>query len=124
MFRKLIFLALVGAGAAYVLKQRSAAGELTETTPAPAPRPTPEAVTDDTGPALPEAEAQAASTAVTTESDAVVPDTSADDPLVQEQEDAAAEEAGAIGGSANGDAVESEADAEETLEKDLEEEGR
>jgi predicted membrane-bound mannosyltransferase len=118
MFRKLIFLALVGAGVAYVMRQRSEAGQLVETTPAPAPSP----------------EAEAAATAVTTESDAVVPDTSAGDPLVQEQEDAAAEEAAAIGGEPDTvtaevseemrPVVEGSGDSEETLEKGVEEEGR
>jgi hypothetical protein len=130
MLRKLTFLALVGGAIAYVLKQRSSAGELTETTPAPAPAPRTEP--PEPRPASPEAEA--ASTAETTESDAVVPDTSADDPLVREQEDAAAAEAASIGGSADTvtaevepemrPVVEGSGDAEETLEKGVEEEGR
>ena len=128
MLRKLTFLALVGGAIAYVLKQRSSAGELTETTPAPAPRTVP----PEPRPASPEAEA--ASTADTTESDAVVPDTSAEDPLVREQEDAAAAEAAKIGGSADTvtaevepemrPVVEGSGDDEETLEKGVEEEGR
>ncbi|HKP92089.1 MAG TPA: hypothetical protein VJT75_19120, partial [Thermoleophilaceae bacterium] len=72
-------------------------------------------------------------TADTVESDAVVPDTSADDPLVREQENAAAADAATIGGEADTapadvdpemrPVIEGSGDAEETFEQ-TEDEGR
>ena len=69
----------------------------------------------------------------TAESEAVVPDTSADDPLVRQQENAAAAEAGAVGGPADTvtadvapemrPVVEGSGDAEETFEQ-TEDQGR
>jgi hypothetical protein len=112
--RKLIILALGGAAAAYVMRNR---GEQ----PAPSPVPT-----EST-------QAPQAATADTVESDAVVPDTSADDPLVRQQEDAAGAQAAAIGGPADTvtsdvdpamrPVVEGSGDAEETFER-TEDEGR
>ena len=106
MFRKLTLLALAGAVIAWLLKERSGA-EVYETTPAPAPEPAPEPT--------------------------VIPDTSADDPLVREQEDAARAEAAEIGGSTDSvtadvdpelrPVVEGSGDAEETFEA-TEDEGR
>jgi hypothetical protein len=105
--RKLILLALGGAAAAYAIKSR---GE----------RPA-------------AAHADGAATADTVESDAVMPDTSADDPLVRQQEDAAAAQAGGIGGPADTvtadvdpemrPVVEGSGDSEETFEA-TEDEGR
>jgi hypothetical protein len=124
--RKLILLALGGAAAAYVLRHRSRQNAQSPAEAAPgddAPasqRPAPAARTE-------------ASTADTVESEAVVPDTSADDPLVREQENAAAAQAASIGGPADTvtsdvepemrPVVEGSGDAEETFEK-TEEEGR
>jgi len=115
MFRKLTLLALTGAVIAWLLKQRSGE-DLYETTPAaPAATETPASAED------------------TVETDAVVPDTSADDPLVREQEDAAAAEAAEVGGKAGAapaevepelrPVVEGSGDAPEVLEA-LEDEGR
>ena len=148
--RKLIFLALGGAAAAYFMKKRGGQAEAptpaaTDYAPSPAGAPA-EDVTPDAG-----AETVAApvvdATAETAETDAlrsdqlsgastgegVVPDTSADDPVVQEQENAAAAEAAGIGGDADtvtGDVepemrpvVEGSGDAEETFEQ-TEEQGR
>jgi hypothetical protein len=119
--RKLIVLALGGAAAAYVMKSRGAQ-------PAPA---SPSASGYAPGPD--EARAQEAATADTEESEAVIPDTSADDPLVRQQEDAAIAEAGSIGGPADTvtadvdpemrPVVEGSGDAEETFEA-TEDEGR
>jgi hypothetical protein len=107
--RKLIVLALGGAAAAYALKSRGGRA----------------------GPD--EARAQEAATADTVESEAVAPDTSAEDPLVRQQESAAAAEAGAIGGPADTvtsdvepemrPVVEGSGDATETFEE-TEDEGR
>ncbi|HEX8074517.1 MAG TPA: hypothetical protein VF545_06005 [Thermoleophilaceae bacterium] len=100
--RKLILLILAGAAAAYYARSRgqdsAPASDWTATaTATPSPPPAGEAVAPET--------------AETAESDAVVmPDTSADDPLVREQENAARAAAGAIGGEA--DSVSAEADPE------------
>ena len=146
--RKLLLLALGGAAAAYVIKSRGqqaapspASGgtgyepgpEAAAATPAVEevePTPADERVEDA---AAAEATPDPAATAETVESDPVVPDTAADDPLVQEQEDAAAAEAAAIGGepdtvTADADpevrpVVEGSGDAEETFEQ-TEDEGR
>jgi hypothetical protein len=127
--RKLIVLALGGAAAAYVIKSRGAQ-------PAPigpnatdyAPGPAAGAV-EDVQPGV----NQEAATADTVETEAVEPDTSAEDPLVRQQEDAARAEAGAIGGPADTvtadvdpemrPVVEGSGDAEETFEA-TEDEGR
>ncbi|MEA2375751.1 MAG: hypothetical protein QOD53_2214 [Thermoleophilaceae bacterium] len=114
MLRKLILLALAGgAGAAvYFLRGR----EDQELVPATAGAPVSESA----------AEGEAPEQADTVESDAVLPDTSAD-PLVRREENAAAAAAGAIGGRADtvkGEAdpamrpvVEGSGDAEETFEE-------
>jgi hypothetical protein len=151
--RKMIFLALGGAAAAYLMKKRGGQAEAptpaaTDYAPAPSGAPA-EDVTPDADAETVDAPAAdtAAETAVTAESDAlrsdqlsgastgegVVPDTSADDPVVQEQENAAAAEAGDIGGEADTvtadvepemrPVVEGAGDAEETFEQ-TEEQGR
>lgn len=109
--RKLFLLAL-GAAAAWWYLNRDSGEEPAQPPPAPAPSGAP-----------PER----------VQGEAVVPDTSADDPLVRQQENAAAVEAGAVGGPA--DTVTSEVDeemrpvlegsgdAEETFEQ-TEDEGR
>ena len=126
MFRKLTLLALAGAVIAWLLKDRSGA-EVYETTPAPAPESVAE-VRDD----QPASKAEEPPAGPDDEP-AVIPDTSADDPLVQEQEDAAAAEAAEIGGGADTvtadvdpelrPVVEGSGDAEETFEA-TEDEGR
>lgn len=107
--RKLMILALGGAAAAYVIRNRSQ-----QAAPASGPSatdfaPGPEAaaehpVTETVSPGTEEHQAEAAAvdvTADTVESEAVTPDTSADDPLVREQENAAAAQAASIGGEAD-----------------------
>jgi hypothetical protein len=155
--RKLILLALGGAAAAYVMKGR---GEQPVAEPvgggyAPGPESAAEApAVEEVKPGPEEERAEAAAidtTADTTESDAidpsvrfdqtenaptgegVVPDTSDDDPLVRQQENAAAAEAGSVGGepgSVTADAdpemrpvVEGSGDAQETFEE-TEDQGR
>jgi hypothetical protein len=155
--RKLILLALGGAAAAYVMKSR---GEQATATPqasgyAPGPESAAEApAVEEVSPGPQEAQAEEAAvdvTADTAETDAidpsvrfdqtenaptgegVVPDTSADDPLVRQAEDAAAAQAGSIGGdpdtvTADADpemrpVVEGSGDAEETFEE-TQEQGR
>lgn len=149
--RKLIILALGGAAAAYVMKNR---GDQSVAAPAgggyaPGPESAAEApAVEEIKPGAAEEQAEAAAvdtTADTAESDAidpavrfdqtenaptgegVVPDTSDDDPLVRQQENAAAAEAGSVGGPADtvtADAdpemrpvVEGSGDAEETFEE-------
>ena len=93
MFRKLTFLALLGGAIAALIKLRS--GDKTVT-------PTPEATTPEqtaaARPDQPEQRAQEPVAGAGGDEEAVIPDTSADDPTVREQEDAAPAEAGAIGG--------------------------
>jgi hypothetical protein len=111
--RKLILLALGGAAAYYLIKSRSSQER-------------------DVAPSA-TSYAPGAESADTAESEAVVPDTSADDPLVREQENAAAAEAGSVGGPADTvtadvtpemrPVVEGSGDAEETFEQ-TEDEGR
>lgn len=122
--RKLILLALGGAAAAYAIKSR---GEQAATAGADAGGYAP---SEPAGGAAPTGEA---ATADTLETEAVVPDVSADDPLVRQQENAAAAEAGSIGGPADSvtadvdpamrPVVEGSGDAEETFEE-TEDEGR
>ena len=118
--RKLILLALGGAAVAYVIKSRREQEE------AVAP--------SATGYAPGPGEAAASATADTVESDTVAAaDTSAEDPLVREQENAAAAEAGAVGGPADTatadvspemrPVVEGSGDAAETFEE-TEDQGR
>jgi len=140
--RKLILLVLAGAAIAYLIRSRAEpqpAWSAPEPVPgghAPGPESAPEApATEEVTPGPEEAQAEkiAAGEADTVETEAVVPDTSADDPLVRQQEDAAAGEAGEIGGPADTVAedsdpemrpvVEGSGDAEETFER-TEEEGR
>jgi hypothetical protein len=150
--RKLIILALGGAAAAYVMKNRGS-----EAAPVPsaggfAPGPEPSAqpaVTETPDPG--ESATAETATAETVETDAidpearfgqtehastgegVVPDTSDDDPLVRREENAAAAQAGSIGGPADTvtagvdeemrPVVEGSGDAEETFEE-TEDQGR
>ena len=104
MFRKLTFLALLGGAVAYLLKQRGGSVQEVPATPT-----TPQ----ETAVARPDQPAQAAQEPIAGAGDheeSVIPDTSADDPLVREQEDAAREDAAAIGGTA--DTVTAEVDPE------------
>jgi hypothetical protein len=157
--RKLILLALGGAAAAYAIKSRG--GQPAPVGPsasgyAPGPETAAEApAVDEVEPGPEEAQAAEAATADTVESQAlapedladvrpdqlegastgegVVPDVSDADPLVRQQEAAAAAQAGAVGGSADsvtGDVepemrpvVEGSGDAEETFEE-TEDQGR
>ena len=157
--RKLILLALGGAAAAYVIKSRQQAEPAAAGGYAPGPESAAEAPPTEEvqpTPADERAEDSAAATddlatADTAESDAIdagarfdqtehastgsgeVPDTSDDDPLVRQQESAAAAEAGSVGGPADtltADAapedrpvVEGSGDAEETFEQ-TEDQGR
>jgi len=140
--RKLILLVLAGAAIAYLIRSRAesqpawSAAEPAPTDYAPGPESAAEApATEEVspGPAENRAEKIAAGEADTVETEAVVPDTSADDPLVRQQEDAAAAEAADVGGpadtvTADSDpemrpVVEGSGDAEETFEQ-TEEEGR
>jgi hypothetical protein len=115
MLRKLIALGLLGAGIAYVLRMR----EHGAAEPAPAPPASAEQVRSD----------QPSGASV---GEAVVPDTSDDDPSVRHEERLAAEEAGEIGGGQPEPdvdpelrpVVEASGDSEETFEQEIEEEGR
>jgi hypothetical protein len=103
MFRKLTFLALLGGAIAYLLKRRGGTVEEVQ-----APPPTP-----DTAAARPDQPEQAAQEPIEgagDEEQSVIPDTSADDPFVREQENAARADAAAIGGEA--DTVTAEAEPE------------
>lgn len=132
--RKLLFLAIAGGAAAWYLQNRDSGseapaygGDTTGFTPGPAEQQAEQAAT-----APPDDEAVAPETADTVESEAVTPDTSTD-PLVRQQENAAAAEAGAIGGPADTvtadvepemrPVVEGSGDAEETFEQ-TEDQGR
>ena len=95
MFRKLVFLALLGGAVAYLLKQRG--GSVQEVPPVP----TSAAETAAARPDQPEQAAQEPIEGAGDQEESVIPDTSADDPLVQEQEDAAREDAAAVGGTAD-----------------------
>ena len=122
--RKLILLALGGAAAAYFLKNRGSEPAIAPAATSYAPPSEPPAASDSP---------TVDTTADTVETDAVVPDTSADDPLVREEENAAAAEAAAVGGPADTvtadlepemrPVVEGSGDAEETFEQ-TEDEGR
>lgn len=126
MFRKLTFLALLGGAVAYLLKRR---GGVQEIPPIPTSAPDVAAVRPD----QPEQAAQEPIAGAGDTQESVIPDTSADDPLVREQENAAMEDAAAIGGTADtGTAnvdpemrpvVEGAGDAPETFET-TEEQGR
>jgi hypothetical protein len=114
MFRKLTLLALVGGAAAYFLKSRSGGQEAAMPSTSPAPTPDLQ-VNEQQATGEPQAEEQAQADlaearpdqtqdtvetpAVTVDGEeAVMPDTSNEDPLVREQEAAAAADAGSIGG--------------------------
>lgn len=137
--RKLILLALVGA-AVYAIKSRRSEGAPASYSPTPgasggapaagATAPA-AAATEPAGDDLAELRSDQLEGAPT--GDGVVPDTSDDDPLVRQQEAAAAAEAGSLGGPADSvtadvepemrPVVEGSGDAEETFEK-TEDEGR
>ena len=96
MFRKLIALAVVAGGvAAWLAKKRG--GDVVEVPPAPT---APEQVAD-ARPDQPEQAAQEPIAGAGDQEESVIPDVSADDPLVREQEQAAAADAGSIGGEAD-----------------------
>lgn len=110
MLRKLIALALIAAGIAAALKKRSQAAETgtggAASSPAP-PAGAPEPVAETDARAEDLQEVRAGQTEATIEApiagaggdeEAVVPDVSDEDPLVREQEAAAAQDAGAVGG--------------------------
>ncbi len=134
MFRKLTLLALLGGAAAYLLKNRGGGRETAMPSTSPAQ---PHATADpaDLAEVRPDQKQDTVeSPAVTADGEeAVMPDTSSDDPLVAEQEDAAAADAGSIGGdpdtvTADVDpemrpVVEGSGDTEETFES-TEDQGR
>jgi hypothetical protein len=135
MFRKLTVLALLGGAVAYLLKNRGGGGQ--ESAMPSTSQAQPQTTPDPTD----LAEVRPAQTQDTVETPAigvdgeesVIPDVSADDPLVREQEAAAAEDAGSIGGDADTvtadvdpemrPVVEGSGDAEETFER-TEDQGR
>ena len=139
MFRTLIALALAGGGIAALIKRRSGAdaGYTTPTpqpaTPAREPEPATPAKVAEARPDQPQQRAQEPIAGAGDEEQSVIPDTSADDPLVREQVDAARAEAGSIGGEAETvtadtdpamrPVVEGSGDAPETFET-TEEQGR
>ena len=149
MFRKLTLLALLGGAAAYLLKNRGGGQETAMPSTSPAQPPDLQVNEQQaTGEAAAEEQAAADLAAVrpdqtqdTVETpavtvdgeEAVMPDISADDPLVREQEEAARADAGSIGGEADTvtadvepemrPVVEGSGDAEETFER-TEEQGR
>jgi hypothetical protein len=93
MFRKLTFLALFGGAIAALIKLRGGSKSVTPTPEATSPEQTAQARPDQ-----PEQRAQEPVAGAGDDDEAVMPDTSADDPTVREQEDAAAAEAAQIGG--------------------------
>ena len=111
MFRKLIALSLIGAGVAAALKKRNESsapgGQATSagSAPAAAAGATPQAADSDD-----RADVRSGQTEATIEApiggaggdeQAAIPDVSDEDPIVREQEQAAAEDAGSIGGPAD-----------------------
>ena len=155
MFRKLSLLALLGGATAFLLKKRSGGGQGSPMPSTSATQPADTQVNEQqaheaaggSGPAPEQdsedlAEVRSGQTEDTVESpavgvgddeQAVIPDISADDPLVREQEAAAAADAGSIGGDADTvtaetpeemrPVVEGAGDAPETFET-TEEQGR
>jgi hypothetical protein len=116
MFRKLIALGLIGGAIAALIKRRSGS-DSTDSAPSPAPSTTVDPASDE--PAAPTeqqaddqsaddlAEVRSGQTEETIaapipgvgdDETSVIPDTSDDDPLVRQQESAAAADAGSIGG--------------------------
>lgn len=143
MFRKLIALALLAAGIAALVKKQSesAAPDYSQPSPPEPSEPTDHQAPDQNREDL--AEVRAGQTEDTIESPvidadgevAVIPDVSDDDPLVRQEEDAAAAAARAVGGGESEPlppdldpelqpVIEASGDDPETLEKELEEEGR
>ncbi|MBV9214435.1 MAG: hypothetical protein JOZ25_12415 [Actinobacteria bacterium] len=129
--RKLILLALGAAAAWWFLNRDSGQGSVP-----PPPAPAPEGAPPERVQGTPADSAEAVrddQPSATGAGDAVVPDTSADDPLVRRQEKAAAAEAAAVGGPADTatadvdeemrPVIEASGDAEETFEE-TEDEGR
>ncbi|MDQ3933648.1 MAG: hypothetical protein M3340_03350 [Actinomycetota bacterium] len=130
MFRKLTILALFGGAIAALIKLRGGGTQ----TVTPTPEATTPEQTAEARPDQPEERAQEPIAGAGDDEQAVIPDTSADDPTVREQEDLAAAEAGAIGGEADTvtaeqptpemrPVVEGSGDAQETFET-TEEQGR
>ena len=102
MLRKLIALALIGAGIAAAVKKSQQSGG----TPAPSPEPFgassgAPAAEDlaDVRPGQTEATIQAPIAGAGGDEEAAIPDVSDEDPAVREQEQAAASDAGSIGGA-------------------------
>ena len=134
MFRKLSTLALLGGAVAYLLNKRG--GGVQEVQPSTSPQqydpPAPESV-EEVRSGQTEATIEAPIAGAGDQEESVIPDTSAEDPLVREQEQAAAADAGAIGGDADAatadtdpamrPVVEGAGDAPETFET-TEEQGR
>jgi hypothetical protein len=113
MFRKLIALSLIGAGVAAALKKRgqSSAGSSEAAAPktaapeaaapaAAAPSPEPSDLAD-VRPGQTEATIEAPIAGAGGDEQAVIPDVSDEDALVRQQENAAAADAGSIGGTAD-----------------------
>ena len=145
MFRKLTLLALLGGAAAYLLKNRGGGQETAMPSASPAQPPDlqvneqqatgEEQAAADLAAVRPDQTQDTVETpAVTVDGEqAVMPDTSADDPLVREQEEAARADAGSIGGEADTvtadvepemrPVVEGSGDSEETFER-TEDQGR
>jgi hypothetical protein len=97
LFRRLLILGAAGAGAAWFLKKQQESGE-SEPEPQAAEATTDTPPAEDAGAGETSAvEPEGGEAQPTRVSNAVVPDTSSD-PLVREQEDAAAAEAGSVGG--------------------------
>jgi hypothetical protein len=114
MLRKLIALALIAAGVAAALKKRSQSAETgtggTASSPAPSTDATPATGNAPAADVEDLQEVRAGQTEATIQApiagaggdeEAVIPDVSDDDPLVREQEAAAAQAAGAVGGEAD-----------------------
>jgi hypothetical protein len=103
MFRKLTTLALLGGAVAYLLNKRG--GGVQEVQPSTSPQQAPTGVTPEQVAEVradqPAEAAQTPPAGVGDDEVSVIPDTSADDPLVREQEDAARADAAAIGGEAD-----------------------
>jgi cytoskeletal protein RodZ len=133
MFRKLTLLALLGGAAAYLLKNRGSGPQMQpSTSPQQASEPAP-ADLAEVRPGQTQDTVESPAVGVGDDEQAVIPDVSNDDPLVREQEAAAAADAGSIGGdpdtvTADADpemrpVIEGSGDSEETFET-TDEQGR
>ena len=138
--RKLILLGLAGAVIAYVIKSRGEQEAVVPSATAYAPGPedpatsaTADTVESEAVPREPDPEARFDQAEGAPTGEGAVPDTSDEDPLVRQQESAAAAEAGAVGGPADTatadvspemrPVVEGSGDAQETFEE-TEDQGR